>query len=216
VVVVASILIALALEALWGQGVERRQAAEIVRSLEAEFSSNRETLLSDLERVETYVTSTRRVLDAVTPKPGESIAVESLGADLWETLSWRTSNLTTSTLDAVISSGNLETIEPESLRIALAGWPAILDDMAEEEAYEWREITERYHPYLGSFLPIPSLETEAPVNPPSEERLRSLLSDGGFQSRLSWRLDVSIVSLEAKHKTLAELDRILRLLRGAL
>lgn len=92
----------------------------------------------------------------------------------------------------------------------------MLDDMAEEEEFEWQEVTERYHPYLGSFLPIPSLEVDGPVATAREEQLRPLLNDVGFQSRLSWRLDVSLVSLQAKQEAMAEFDRILELLRGAL
>lgn len=214
-VVVGSILIAFSLDAWWDKSVETRQAAEIIASLEAEFLANRVTLQADSERVRAYVLATQRLLNAAIAPPAERPPIESMGADLWETLSWRTSRIKTATLDAAISAGRLETIEPPSLRIALAGWPSVVEDMAEEEEFEWREITERYHPLLARFVAIPSLETKQPQAPPSGQALGRLLSDMEFQSRLAWRLDVSIIALNAKQDALDEIDRILALLGGA-
>lgn len=214
-VVVGSILVAFALDAWWDNRVELRQAGEIVASLEAELSANRERLRGDIETVETYVTAAQRLLEAASVDPAERPAAASMGADLWETLSWRTSNLTTATLDAAISAGRLESIEPAPLRVALAGWPAVIDDMVEEEEFEWREITERYHPFLAGALVIPSLQTDEPLPTPDAETLDRLLDDVEFRSRLAWRLDVSMVALEAKADALNEIARILELLRRA-
>jgi hypothetical protein len=214
-VVVGSILVAFALDAWWDDSVERRQTAEIVASLEAEFEANRETLRRDSATVEDYVQAAQRLLHAAAAPPADRPSLESMGSDLWKTLSWRTSNLKTAALDAAISAGRLESIEPVSLRIALAGWPAVIDDMAEEEEFEWREITERYHPLLSRFVEIPALETNDPLPTPSQESLARLLDSIEFRSRLAWRLDVSIVALRDKVNALKEVDRILGLFGGA-
>ena len=99
---------------------------------------------------------------------------DAVGTDLWRSLSWRTANLSTATLDAVVSAGRLQLIRDDELRSALAGWKAHLEDMAEEETFEWREIMERYRPYMGRFLVIPSLEgASLPPGPPAAARLPS-------------------------------------------
>ena len=93
--------------------------------------------------------------------------------------------------------------------------------MAEEEIYEWLEVTERYRPFVGRNIPIPSLAawvfssegTER--KPPDPDLLQHLLKSVEFGSLLSMRLDVSLVALQDKNDTLAELDRILDFLKDA-
>jgi hypothetical protein len=215
VVVVGSILLAFAIDAWWDYRGELRQEDEIVQALEAEFTLNREKLEQDIEGVREYTAAAQRLLRAARSNAVEAQGVDSLGTDLWQSLSWRTANLSTANLDVIVSTGRLDLIRDAQLRSALAGWKARLEDMAEEEEYEWREIVERYRPYMGRFVAIPSLEGDSAPPPPSGTALRRLLANEEFQSRLSMRVDVSLFSLRDKGSTLAELDRILGLLRGS-
>lgn len=215
VVVVGSILLAFAIDAWWDYRGELQQEDEIIQALEAEFTLNRRKLERDIEDVRDYTAAAQRLLEAARSSAVEARDVDSLGADLWRSLSWRTANLSTANLDVIVSTGRLDLIRDALLRSALAGWKANLEDMAEEEEYEWREIVERYRPYMGRFVAIPSLEVDSVPPPPSGTVLRRLLADQEFQSRLSMRVDVSLVSLRDKESTQAELDRILGLLHDS-
>jgi hypothetical protein len=152
VVVVGSILLAFAIDAWWDYRGELRQEDEIVQALEAEFTLNREKLEQDIEGVREYTAAAQRLLRAARSNAVEAQGVDSLGTDLWQSLSWRTANLSTANLDVIVSTGRLDLIRDAQLRSALAGWKALLEDMAEEEEYEWREIVERYRPYMGRFV----------------------------------------------------------------
>jgi hypothetical protein len=213
-VVVISILIAFSLDAWWVRQGELRQESEIRSSLQAEFVTNRERLSGDMDYVRSYTEASARVLAATESGIEGDEEATSLSVDLWNTLSWRTANLSTATLDAVVSAGRLELIRDDALRSALAGWRAQLEDMAEEEEFEWREVVERYRPHLGRLIVIPSLEGPTPRGLDGEE-LERVLGDHEFRSYLSMRVDVSLVSLDAKEEALEELDRIVELLRGA-
>lgn len=212
VAIVASILLAFSIDAWWDHRKDLIAEIEIVHSLGAEFMANRETLLQDIEYVRSYTEAIQRLLEAYGGNSTARQSVDSLGVDLWHSMSWRTSNLSTATLDSVISAGRLEIIRNKPLRALLAGWPARLDDMAEEEIFEWLEVTERYRPFVGRIIPIPPLEG-AEREPPDPDSFGRLLENVEFRSLLSMRLDVSLVSLEDKNKTLVELNRILDLIK---
>ena len=53
------------------------------------------------------------------------------------------------TLDAVLSSGDLGLIPGQGLRSLLAGWPAILGDVGEEEVDARSFVNDHLIPYLG-------------------------------------------------------------------
>jgi len=219
--IVASILLAFAIDAWWDHRKDLIAEVEILHSLEDEFAANRETLLQDIEYVRTYSKAIQRLLVVYEGTSTSRQSVESIGVDLWHSMSWRTSNLSTATLDSVVGSGRLEIIRDQPLRAALAGWPARLDDLAEEEIYEWLEVTERYRPFVGQIIPIPSLAAwvrsseGAERKSPDPDLLRHLLKSVEFGSLLSMRLDVSLVALDDKNDTLAELNRILDFLKDA-
>ena len=214
VAIVASILLAFAIDAWWDYRKDLITEVEILHNLKDEFTANHETLLQDVEYVSTYAQATQRLLDAYEGTTASRQSVDSLGVDLWHSMSWRTSNLSTATLDSVISAGHLAVVTDQPLRTALAGWPARLDDMAEEEMFEWSEVTERYRPFVGRIVSIPSLEG-VERKPPDPDSLRRLLESVEFRSLLSMRLDVSLVSLKDNKETLTELNRILDLLVDA-
>lgn len=149
--IVASILLAFAIDAWWDHRNDLISEVEILHSLQDEFTANHETLLQDIEYVRTYTEAIQRLLVAYE---GVSVSRQSI------------------------------------------------------------DLTERYRPVVGRIIPIPSLEG-AEREPPDPDSLRRLLESVEFNSLLSMRLDVSLVSLKDKNDTLAELNRILDLLKDA-
>lgn len=213
VTIVASILLAFAIDAWWDYIGDRREEAELLRNLESELANNSQILTNDIKDVEDYTEAARRLLAATESVDAVSLPLESIGKDLWQTMSWRTSNLSTASLDSAINTGRLALIRDDELRTALSGWPARLSDMSEEEMFEWRHITERYRPFVGGRVKIPSLEGPDPPPLPEGASLRRLMQSDEFHSLLAMRLDVSLVSLQDKRETLSELKNLLELLR---
>jgi hypothetical protein len=132
VAIVASILLAFAIDAWWQRRAELEQANALVVSLYADFEASQ----AHLER---WLAGTRRIHGATTElldhinsaERGEEISVPieliigAIGAPTYSP--------TDSTLDAAVSSGHIELIEDSEIRSILALWRQQLADTSEDE-----------------------------------------------------------------------------------
>ena len=140
--IVASILLAFAIDAWWERRSEHEQAARLAASLHEDFAASQ-------AHVEQWLAGNRRILEglevllaAVESRPlGEEITVPlsavigSIGAPTYSP--------TDATLSAAISSGQIELIEDHELRNALALWLQQVEDTREDELLI-REIAVHY------------------------------------------------------------------------
>lgn len=130
--IVASILLAFAIDAWWAdREIDRWQSAQL-RALRDEFSVNLQALNvivqsndSAARHLESFIT---RVRDA-----NDMNQVTVSDAALVALINWRTSDISTGTLDALLSSGKLAQISNSDIRQALAAWPSVVGDAQEDE-----------------------------------------------------------------------------------
>jgi len=130
--IVSSILLAFAIDAWWAERVTDEWQASELAALRVEFSEN----VSGLELVaQTHArnaaaleTLLMRLAEVTNGKP-VSVDVSSLVA----LVAWRTSDIATGTLDALVSSGRLGDISNPEIRRQLAAWPAYVSDAQEDE-----------------------------------------------------------------------------------
>ena len=85
--IVASILLAFAIDAWWDHRNDLIVEDEILRDLEDEFIMNRERLLEVIEFTRTYTQGVQRLLTAYESGTFSSDSIESLGVDLWGSMS---------------------------------------------------------------------------------------------------------------------------------
>jgi hypothetical protein len=130
--IVASILLAFAIDAWWAdREVDRWQSAQL-RALRDEFSVNLQSLNvivrthdSTARHLESFIT---RIRDA-----NDMNHVTVSDAALVALIDWRTSDISTGTLDALLSSGKLAEIGNSDIRQTLAAWPSVVVDAQEDE-----------------------------------------------------------------------------------
>lgn len=221
--IIASILAAFALDAWWDGHRERREERVALMAMEAEFSAARERLLfyRDLQsRILVSVTSVKDSLAAAHARGDLRVVVRDT-AVAWAYIP-PTTSVTLSTLDGLVVSGRLGIIRNPELRAALAAWGSELAELQEEEESSLllvygdldRTLRARMNTDglrgTASRLFADSLEAEA------RGRTRTLPVDTEVLGVYHLREGLLVHTLEEFEPLVAQVDRILDLIRGSL
>jgi hypothetical protein len=130
--IVASILLAFAIDAWWSdREIDQWQTAQL-RALRDEFSAN----LKSLDIIVQTHDRTARSLESLIAQirdTNDTIQVTVSDAALVALVAWRTSDISTGTLDSLLSSGKLAEIDNSDIRQSLAAWPSEVGDAQEDE-----------------------------------------------------------------------------------
>lgn len=131
VVIVVSILLAFSIDAWWDNRVEQRREREQLVSMLAEFKGSLAGLDSVLESVQGHAENVESLIALLKAAGDKPVVVP--GQLLGSAITWRTSDVSTSTLDALMASGDLNLLRNPEHRANLAGLPAVLLDVTEDE-----------------------------------------------------------------------------------
>jgi len=120
--IVVSILLALGINAWWDFQVARDQEHEQLLALRTEFQQDLLALDELVEGVQANSASLDELIALLNAANGRPVTIPArlLGA----AITWRTTNVSTSALDALMASGNLNLLRDKELRTSLAGLPA--------------------------------------------------------------------------------------------
>ena len=130
--IVASILLAFAIDAWWDDRHERIEELRILDTLRAEFLSNVESIPTYIERHQISADSTQALLDMMkAAEPGSTVSFPA--ARLARVLGHSTTNPHSGALDAILQSGELRYINNPAIREKLAAWPRLVVDATENE-----------------------------------------------------------------------------------
>lgn len=131
VVIVFSILLAFALDAWWDQRKHRAEENNQLQALRTELSESLPPLEAILMAIQDIAGKISTLTTLLEEAAGEPVVIsgELLGA----VITWRTTDVSTSTLDALMASGNLNLLSNVELRAKLAALPATLYDLTEDE-----------------------------------------------------------------------------------
>lgn len=129
--IVLSILIAFALDAWWDERVQQKEERSQLESLRDELITSRTSLDGIIQSVLEQGENVDKLVGLL--KNAESDPVIVPNALLGSVVSWRTSDVSISTLESLRASGNIGVITNPELRKALVGFPAVVHDVQEDE-----------------------------------------------------------------------------------
>jgi hypothetical protein len=130
VAIVASILLAFAIDAWWNNRQSRLEIQDTIENLTVEFGDAADEFARVIAGNKTVIESADRILEALDSQSGSvTIDVDDF-ARLFMT---PTINPQRGVLDGLITSGKIGAVPNDERRRSLANWPAILDDLIEEE-----------------------------------------------------------------------------------
>jgi hypothetical protein len=149
VVIVASILLALATDAWWGGVQERAEEREILSSLRAEFEANQEVLARTAGIHRRVLAAMQDIVSA--SETDISVHDESLGSLFGQAGGTPHYNPATGALAATISSGRIGLIRNVELRNRLAGWNAVISDLILDEQTRRDFVVHELRPVFAEF-----------------------------------------------------------------
>lgn len=207
--IVISILVALAGDAWWDGRVERREERDALVALRAEFIASQRDLESSREVHRRIATAIHTLLQWTGPQPtlpaGDTVPVvlnDAIG-------SYATYNDRRGVLDGVIASGGLRLIQNDTLRAMLAGWPAAVEDLTEDEALAMELRNGELLPYVYRLVPMDG--SRFPRD------FEEIFADPYFERLLFWRLrQIEAGILPPYEVALQELSSILAAIEGEL
>jgi hypothetical protein len=150
VVIVASILLALAADAWWDGVQEREEERKVLSAIRAEFEMNLENLAQTGEYHRRALTAMQTVVSA---SRSDSVDAEVSEGAIF--VSWVVAtphyNPATGALAATIGSGQIGLIRNVELRHRLAGWDAIISDLMIDEQTRRDFVNHELLPVLAEF-----------------------------------------------------------------
>jgi hypothetical protein len=191
-VIVASILLAFGIDAWWGERQAGLDEKESIAQLATDFRAN-------AARLETIRNVHEAALDAAyeflarAGVGGQSQSSATTAELVYISLRAWTYDPVLGGINSLIQSGSLGLLRKDSLRVAVAGWPDIVEDLSGDEWTENRTTFERVGPYLISkgvmtdVLLSGGKLSRLDVAPSSD--LSALLSDPTFVQMMSWRVN---------------------------
>jgi len=221
VLIVASILLAFALDSWWDERKQRVEEAEILQGLKQEFLQNRDMLEETMaEHAENL-----RVLEQLVAASRDGhwdASTAALDVALAALIAPGTTDLGAGVLDALISSGRMELLTNRNLRARLAGWEGVWGEVRDDEEMARQFILDTVIPYLARWGvplsgPIGTWPNQWPDAPRSladdPAALERLLTDAEFASLLEARVGFKRhasgeyqAALDAVDRILAEID----------
>lgn len=172
--IVASILLAFAIDAWWQDRADLEREQRVLAALLAEFERNDALLKEANELYEDLYGQSVRILDNL-----ETGLSSLTNAELKELMAGllrgATIHLESGAHDALLNSGELSLIRDVTLRNRLAAWPSHVAEWSEEKDAVFMYLREHVQPYFSDvlavrglrqhFAPFPDGESPPPVIP---------------------------------------------------
>ena len=160
ILIVSSILIALAVDSWREHRSEREDEQQVLASLLVEFQRNRTELDRSLDSMTVSLAASERIMGFAgkTLTDDDQAVIEQ---SLNEFFSYYTFDPSTGALDSLLSSGELDLLLNLELRGKLAGWSGLMSDYKEEERevdfVAYRELSQ----FLRTVAPLPNVDAVA-------------------------------------------------------
>ncbi len=156
-----SILVAFGLDATWARYGEAQAERGILRSLHDEFEDARSRIEGAIAEEHSSLAATAKLMDHLGPSPRE-LSSDSAEALVAAIVAWNTLEVPAGALNSLLASGELRIVRSDSLRAALARWPALVADVREN--YDWRRqaMDEAFFPHIAPYISVRSALSRLP------------------------------------------------------
>ena len=215
-VIVASILVAFALDASWANYQESKVERRVLVELQAEFESAKDRIESSIVELETVIDASLELAESLG-KSSTALLPDVAIDKVNRILGLNTLEVPSSVLDSIIASGQVRLISNSELRVALASWPSFVSDVRENHEWHRVETDEYLIPYFSRYLSIRDAMISGngmQLTPSTfDYGVLTMQRDLVFDGRFVWRivrhqatLDESKILLSKTEKLLALLD----------
>jgi hypothetical protein len=150
-VIVSSILLAFALDAWWDARLESKEGAAVRAALVSEFNAVRAEVEFSALRNKRIIAAADSMLQLLR---NATAPVEATAGTIGALVLTPTTDARRGALDALIASGRLQLLGNDSLQGLVANWPAVLDDIREEEQAAKAFVHEQLLPYLARTINV--------------------------------------------------------------
>ncbi len=211
VLIIVSILAALGIDS-WLSA--RQLAAEerlLLEQLKTEFELNSQHLNERRGQQEELIQAARKLLDFTGPESSDSrYDIDSIEEDMFSLVLWWTYDPQMGVLNGIIQSGKLGVISSTELQSTLASWPAVVRDLAEDEAIAVEHTGRFVSEILNTQIAMRNVSDPAGVGRshfPGE--IEKLLSNRDFENGVLGKLNLTWVALNEYDKVRDYLDDVL-------
>ncbi len=227
VAIVASILLAFAIDAWWQNRNEAASEQRLLQALLAEFEHNNDVLIEAGEQYRQRHEDASKLL-AYANVDWSEVDQTDYGDRVRGLLSNRTFHLESGAHDGLLASGELSLIRDDVLRNHLAAWPSHVAEWTEEEAFVFTFVAKELTPHLATLVRLQDISgslpafthgealVQVPVGDSDANALRVLHESRDFENLVFRRLQGTWHALRDGETLKAQLAMILDLIRQSL
>ena len=224
--IVASILLAFAIDAWWDNRRERVLEQESLHDLHAEYEGHKDDVLGANARHLNYLRAVEALLDGCRQGSWRSDEF-SLDDAIFALMVPETMDLGEGVRDTLISSGKLEILLDRDLRYELAEWDSVLDELLDDQLNNRELVISLVLPYLArsgvsmsgplsktpgqQFWSIPKRSLSV-----SSETMANICSDPEFMSIVEMRYGFMIHTAFEYDRVISAIERMLVRIQASL
>ena len=212
--IVISILAAFSIDSWWSVRQLEAEEQTTLAQLKLEFETNAVLLARKQERIGWIKEAAESLLEVTGPDyDDKNVDIEDINRSIYAIKFWSTYDPQSGVLSGLTQSGKLGLIRSDRLRNALAGWPAKVQDTAENEIHLGVITTQFLTPYINERLAARNLSVDPHVGASKfSVNAESLLTDLLFEN-LVYDKHLHIVDILEDYDELAAfIDEILQLI----
>ena len=225
--IVASILLAFAIDAWWSAQQDRADEAVIIAALKSEFSGIQSELANNQTQAYAMQDSARRLLDH-SRNPTSEVSDEQI--DFWlNDTTWSFGGGDSPVIESLVLGGRLSLLSNRELRSLLVKWPPLIDYFSGNALRSRAFLDQHYLPYLRANASIAQIYAADDGQPGHPHRLypygseiegftpishRDLIQQREFQNLLIDRIAYlnEIIGYGSESETAEEIAEIMLIL----
>jgi len=201
--IIVSILFAFGIDAWWTARQLHSDEQDILRQLDAEFQTNAVLLAERRLNHAEILAAIKFVLSVTGPEPDQTVAESpELRVAIDRITRWWTYDPQMGVLSGLTQSGRLSIISSDPLRNALASWPSMVQDLAEDEIFAQQLTANQLDPYLNrkisrrNVVHYESVGDESVGEGRFPSELAGILADQEFENLVHLKLGLTLGVLE--------------------
>ncbi len=212
VLVMIGILLALQVDSLNQNRIDRNAEEAAIESLLEEFKLNKLRIEEKQAKRKKSLNNFDRYIEAArNGNASDSLMIATHDANMYSGFT----NPSYGIIKSLISSGEINLISNDSLRYLLADWEDQAKNLRENEEILW-DFTLSYKAFVDEYIPIPEVTWFDHDQVGREVELKKLLQMVSYRNKLITLHSVIAITISEAEGTIEQLDRIIQLMEEEL